>query len=105
MDKDVKENLEMLEDHDGDMANLWEFAEFIKTENEEDKKTLLKIFNEEQLKFLKIFAENVVNALEFHTNEDDSTHPDIREKLTNVDGKLRNHRHNLDQTYSANAEF
>jgi hypothetical protein len=109
MDKDVKDLLDWFEDKESDASTLWGLAKNINDPRQDkvknDKATLLKIFNEEQLRLIKILLNDVLSALAFHRDEDDSAHPNIRDKLSNVDAKLRNHRHNLDQTYSAKAEF
>ncbi len=105
MDEDVKNLVEWLEDKHGDVANLWGMENVVGSPSKEDKPTLDKIFTEPQLRIIVQLVRNVVSALKFHSEDDDSAHPDIREKLGNVDAKLRNHRHNLDQTYSSKAEF
>jgi hypothetical protein len=113
MDKDVKDLLDWLEDKNGDIANLWGMEDLVSDPNTtkdsetkiSDAETLAKIFNPEQLRFVKILLKNVVEALAFHNKEDDSTHPDMREELKKMDAKLRNHRHELSTSYSAKAEF
>lgn len=113
MDKDVKELLDWLEEKDGYNSSLWGMKEVVvEPDSTTDAETpistadsLLKIFNAEQLRFIQILINNVVNAIEFHNQKDDSVHPDLRETVNKIDAKLRNHRHNLDQTYSAKAEF
>lgn len=113
MEKDIKDMLEWLEDKNGDGSTLWGMNDLLTEPNTKkndyngfsDAETLHKIFTEEQLEFVRIIVNNVVKALAFHRDEDDGVHPFLKDKLDNTDAKLRNHRHNLDQTYSAKAEF
>jgi hypothetical protein len=107
MDKNVKNLLDWLEDEKGDIANLWGMEDTIiepntakDTEGVSDAETLAKIFNPEQLRFIQILVKNVVAAIKFHESFEEA-HIDIRELIKTSDAKLRNHRHNLDQTYSA----
>jgi hypothetical protein len=112
-EKAIKTLLEWLEDPEGDVANLWGMEDVISDPNTtkeietgfSDAETLARIFTPEQLRFITILVKNVVSALKFHSEEDDSAHPSIRENLKTSDAKLRNHRHNLDQTYSSKPEF
>ncbi len=109
MDEKVKDLLEWFEDQNSDVSTLWGLQETINNPRddkvESDKATLLKIFNEEQLCFIKILINDVVSALKFHSEDDDSVHPDMREQLKTSDAKLRNHRHELDKSFSAKPEF
>lgn len=104
MDKDVKELLNQLADPNSDLSNLWELNDALQSEHPDDKTPLLKIFNEEQLELVKIIVDNVVKAFKFH-EEFEESHRDIREKHNNIDAKLRNHRHPLNETFSAKPEF
>lgn len=105
MDKDVKDIIEWLGDKSGDVANIWEMSSLLSDPQGEDKATLLKIFNPEQLAVIAQLATNVVSALEFHSQEDEEAHPIIRNKLDKTEAKLRSHRHQMDKNYSAKAEF
>lgn len=89
----------------GDYSNLWELNDTLQSEHPDDKAPFLKIFNEDQLGLLKIIVNHCVTALEFHSKKDDEAHPDLREKVENIDAKLRNHRHDTTKQYSAKPEF
>jgi hypothetical protein len=88
----------------GDYANLWELNDTLKSGHPDDRNPLLKIFNEEQLELIGIIVNHVVAALEFHDGFEES-HTDLRKNVSNVDAKLRNHRHPLIETFSAKPEF
>jgi ribosome biogenesis SPOUT family RNA methylase Rps3 len=105
MDKDVKDLLEWLADKAGDVANLWGMENVIVDGTPEDKTTLLKIFNVEQLALITQLLKNVVAAIKWHNEEDSESHPEIRENIKSTDAKLRNHRHDLNKTFSAKPEF
>ena len=113
MDKDVEEMLEWLKDTAGDVANIWGMSDLItqpsakKNENGfSDAETLRKIFTDEQLEFIRILVNNVINAINFHNTDSlAEAHKDIQADIEKLEAKLRNHRHELDKTYSAKAEF
>jgi hypothetical protein len=74
---------------------------------EDDEKLFEKAFpNIEQRAAITALFSRTLDMLKFHTEDDESAHEEyLGKKLANVDAKLRNHRHELDKTYSAKADF
>jgi hypothetical protein len=110
MSENIKDILDWLEDKHGDVASIWGMDEVLNdTESKDaakDQALLKTLFTEEQLRFIKILVKNVIKAFEFHNTETlAEAHPDIRESIDKIDAKLRNHRHELDKTFSAKPEF
>lgn len=105
--QEIKDLLEWLEDKKGGVASIWGMDEVLNNmEGKTDQASLRAIFSEDQLRFIRILVKNVVHAIEFHNSDSlAESHPDLREDISKIDAKMRNHRHNLDQTYSAKAEF
>ena len=103
MDKDVKELLEWFKDEESDMI-LSSFVSLL--ENTADKKALAKIFSNEQLAFLKKFAETIIYQIDgWHNEEDEESHKDIRKDLKKFKAQFRNHRHNNTESYGGKAEY
>ncbi len=88
----------------GDYANLWELRDTLQSQHPDDKKTFLKIFNEDQMELISIIVNFMVKALEFHDKYEES-HEAFRKEVTSIDAKLRNHRHDTTKQYSAKPEF
>jgi len=114
MEKDIKDLLELLEDKNGEVANIWGMSDVLTDPSEKindyngfsDAQTLRKIFTEEQQEFIRILVSNVIKMMTFHNTESlAEAHKDIHEEIEKINAKLRNHRHDLNKTYSAKAEF
>ena len=105
MDKDVKELIEYLGDKESDGVSIWGMENAFVDPLPEFKESLEKIFTEEQLAIITQLIKNVVAALKFHDDEQDDSHEDLRDKIDNVEAKLRNHRHDTTKTFSAKPEF
>lgn len=104
MDKDVKELLAQLTDSKNEFSNLWELQTTLHSEHPDDIGPFRKIFNEEQLTLITVIVDYVVAALKFH-DEFEESHMKIVNNTKNIDAKLRNHRHPLNETFSAKPEF
>lgn len=60
-----------------------------------------KAFNREQRTVLLAVFKRIVAMLRWHREEDEEPH----KMIATIDAKLRNHRHELDKSYSAKPEF
>lgn len=79
-----------------------DLTKFLKTDPE-----FAKLFpdKEQREALIAIFAK-VTFMVDFHTYEDTSPHGEtLAKKMFETDAKLRNHRHQMDKSYSAKAEF
>lgn len=100
----VQELLDWLEDEKGDVASIWGMDDTLDTP--EDRKTLETVFSKDQIRFVRILVKNVIKVLEFHDKEAlAESHMDIRKDINKMEAKLRNHRHPLNEQYSAKPEF
>jgi hypothetical protein len=79
-----------------------DFTEFLKKDAD-----FAKIFpSKEQREALILIVERIVKMMDFHVNEDKNPHDEtLGQSLSQTDAKLRNHRHDLNKTFSSKAEF
>jgi len=100
MKKDVKEELEYIEQE----ATLWDIQNILK--NKADLEIIKKIFpDEKQLRFLKSLVSCIIDALEYHDEDDPEAHQDIRGKINELSEKLQNHRHDVSKQFCGKAEM
>lgn len=96
-----EETLKYIEKEDG--ATIWEINSMF--DSQEDLKVFQSIFNDEQIRFIKALINKLVFGLdEFHNSNDSDAHPDIREEIADLKEKYKNHRHDLNRTFSAKPE-
>jgi hypothetical protein len=100
MDKDIKETMDFLV---SDAINIWELSGLF--DNPKDVEVLKKMFPEPMFTMLKAIVKNVESMIEFHNENDDSAHEDIRDSVKNLEAKFRNHRHETGKTFSAKPEY
>jgi hypothetical protein len=84
-----------------DIYSPLDFKEFI--ESEEFKKT--GAFNDEQLQVIGELLVMIDASISWHNSHDKNSHKEMREKIDNIDAKLRNHRHDVTKLYSSKGEF
>jgi hypothetical protein len=86
-----------------DIYSPLDFKSFL--ESEEIKKT--GAFSDLQLQVLLEFCDMIDFSLNTWHNKDDleNSHKDLRDKVDNIDAKLRNHRHDVTKQYSTKPEF
>jgi len=105
MDETIKKVLDWFADENSEVATLWGLQnEVNEPSDKETKEALSKIFNPEQLAFIKILLNNIVSALKFHETFEEA-HLDIRDNVKAIDAKLINHRHDHTKYFSAKPEF
>jgi hypothetical protein len=81
------------------------FDVFSAITNDTDGKILAKAFTSEQYSIIKAIVKAISDAYEFHDGKESESHPDLREAISKVEAKLRNHRHETGKSFSAKAEF
>ena len=100
MKKEIKEELEYIEDKDTcfwDIVNLFKYSPHVKN--------LQKIFPDEaQFRFIKALVKKLESAYDFHDEDDPEAHQGIRNKINELAEKLRNHRHDLSKQFSGKPE-
>ncbi len=65
-----------------------------------------KLFTKEQRIVLIAIFQRIVQSQDFHQYKDQNPHNETLGKAySNLDAKLRNHRHNLNKTFSSKPEF
>lgn len=66
----------------------------------------LNIFSETQRQVLRDLLDFLWWRLEeWHNQEDDESHKDIRKKVEKLDARLRNHRHEYSRAFTGKAEY
>ena len=100
-EKQLKEMVEWLIDKD---TNLWDIQDAFN--NKDDFALFKEIFGEVQAKFFKALLNKTIYALfTWHNEKDEESHQDIRNKVSKLDARLRNHRHDFSKTYTGKAEY
>jgi len=65
-----------------------------------------KQFTKEQRIALVAVFQRIVQSQDFHQYKDENPHNEtLGQTISNTDAKLRNHRHDLNKTFSSKAEF
>ncbi len=100
MDKEIEKMFEFFK---ADDFNLWELNEYLK--KQEGIEALRKAFPEPMATIVKTIVQEVVEAMNWHNSEKSGAHEDIVELINKTDAKLRNHRHSLNESFSAKPEF
>lgn len=71
-----------------------------------DGKILRQAFTPEQYRIIKALLTKLGEALDWHMDKQEDPHSEtLGDKISRLDAKLRNHRHETGKTFSAKPEF